>query len=412
MKKKYKIILVSAALILFVLILLLVKNHANKSSNYSKIVVSDGLSINYLDGDKIVASPSKSNKYVFSITNDSSSEKYYKVDLDNFAFNENVKYTLVCKETGINYEDVSFTSSALIDYVVINPGETHNYTLTIAKNISRFEIGILDISKYTFEQQYFAQTVIANNIVSQDPKTSVGSETSTTDEGLVQDLDDDGVTYYFRGNVQDNYVKFADMMWRIVRINGNNTVRLVLNDSTEDLVEYYTDNSNNYFAYGNTNVKSYLNGWYNANLSLLDRYIATTKVCDDSAYTGNDQYVFSSSQRLSVNHEPTFNCLGSKINSKISLLSADEIEYAGALIGVSNENYYLYNPNITNPVWTMTPSKGNQEEFYPYALSTSGSLDDSQIGNQKKAVRPVINIRKDISVIGKGTINEPYELLF
>ena len=121
MKKKYKIILVSAALILFALILLLVKNHANKNSNYSKIVVSDGLSINYLDGDKIVASPSKSNKYVFSITNDSTSEKYYKVDIDKFAFNENVKYTLVCKETGINYEDVNFTSSALIDYVVINP---------------------------------------------------------------------------------------------------------------------------------------------------------------------------------------------------------------------------------------------------------------------------------------------------
>ena len=60
----------------------------------------------------------------------------------------------------------------------------------------------------------------------------------------------------------------------------------------------------------------------------------------------------------------------------------------------------------------MSPSKGSASEFYPYTISTSGSLDDSLIGNQKKAVRPVINIRKDLSVMGKGTVDEPYELLF
>ena len=72
----------------------------------------------------------------------------------------------------------------------------------------------------------------------------------------------------------------------------------------------------------------------------------------------------------------------------------------------------MYNSNIVNPVWTLSPSKGNQNEYYPYAISPSGSIDDSLIGNQKRAVRPVINIRKDLSVIGKGTIDEPYELLF
>ena len=60
----------------------------------------------------------------------------------------------------------------------------------------------------------------------------------------------------------------------------------------------------------------------------------------------------------------------------------------------------------------MSPSKGNQNEFYPYTISTSGSLDDQSVGSQKKSVRPVINIRKDLSVDGKGTITEPYELLF
>jgi len=412
MEKKTKIILISIALFLVLIVLILVKLHTSNKEEVSKIFVTDGLSINYLDGDKISSSQNGSKTYDFSISNNTNEEKYYQIEISDFKANKNISYNLVSDEAKVNIDDAKFDTSTLLDYAVINPGDTHNYTLTINKHSSKFSLGTLEVSKYTFEQQYFAQTIIANSSVSQDPKTIVGMEISQNDEGLIQDLDDDGVTYYFRGKVTNNYVKFADMMWRIVRVNGNNTVRLVLNDAAEDLTEYYTNTNNNYFAYSNTNIKSYLSEWYNRNLFQYDKYIATTKVCDDTAYTGKDEYIFSASQRLSVNHEPTFNCLGTKINSKISILTADEAEYAGALIGVGNDDYYLYNSNTANPVWTMSPSKGSANEFYPYTISTSGSLDDSLIGNLKKAVRPVINIRKDLSVMGKGTIDEPYELLF
>ena len=39
--------------------------------------------------------------------------------------------------------------------------------------------------------------------------------------------DDLGITYYFRGNVENNYVKFANYYWRIIRINGDGTIRIV-----------------------------------------------------------------------------------------------------------------------------------------------------------------------------------------
>lgn len=412
MKNSRKIILISLALLFFIILLLIIKKTTSHHERMSKIVVLDELSINYLNGDKLSSASNKKNKYVFSVTNNAEVEKYYKIEIDDFKENENLKYQLTSEETNLKITDEAFTSKTLVDYVVINPGDTHNYELVINKSISKFNIGKLTVDRYTFEQEYFAQTVIANSSISQNSKTVVGMETSQNDEGLIQDLDDDGVTYYFRGNVQNNYVKFADKLWRIVRINGNNTVRLVLNDATEDTAEYYIDNSNNYFAYANTNIKSYLSSWYNENLSEFDKYIASSKVCDDSAYTGSDEYIFNASQRLSVDHNPTFNCLGTRLNSKISILTADEVEYAGALIGVGNNSYYLYNSNILNPVWTMTPSKGNEKEFHPYTISTSGSLEDSSVGNQKKSVRPVINIKKDLSVVGKGTIDEPYELLF
>lgn len=45
--------------------------------------------------------------------------------------------------------------------------------------------------------------------------------------------DNDGISYYFRGNVEDNYVDFADMCWRIVRIQGDGSIKLVLEDKDE-----------------------------------------------------------------------------------------------------------------------------------------------------------------------------------
>ena len=47
---------------------------------------------------------------------------------------------------------------------------------------------------------------------------------------LKETKDTDGTTYYFQGNVTNNYVKFAGLIWRIVRINGDGSIRLILNE--------------------------------------------------------------------------------------------------------------------------------------------------------------------------------------
>ena len=45
--------------------------------------------------------------------------------------------------------------------------------------------------------------------------------------------DDYGTSYYYRGNVIDNYVNFAGMCWRIVRISGDGSIKLILEDQDE-----------------------------------------------------------------------------------------------------------------------------------------------------------------------------------
>ena len=53
-------------------------------------------------------------------------------------------------------------------------------------------------------------------------KTSIEDGTN----GIYSAKDDLGTSYYFRGNVTNNYVKFANKYWRIIRINGDGTIRM------------------------------------------------------------------------------------------------------------------------------------------------------------------------------------------
>ena len=54
---------------------------------------------------------------------------------------------------------------------------------------------------------------------------------------LSTEKDDYGTSYYYRGNVLDNYVNFAGMCWRIVRISGDGSVKLILEDQDETCSE-------------------------------------------------------------------------------------------------------------------------------------------------------------------------------
>ena len=61
------------------------------------------------------------------------------------------------------------------------------------------------------------------------PKTTPGSEISSDTEAvLASTADDYGTSYYFRGAVTNNFVEYANMCWRIVRVTGDGSIKLVL----------------------------------------------------------------------------------------------------------------------------------------------------------------------------------------
>lgn len=62
------------------------------------------------------------------------------------------------------------------------------------------------------------------------PDLRFDSTVAKTDEGMFKEIDDLGNSWYFRGASTSNYVNFAGMCWRIVRIKGDGSTKLILED--------------------------------------------------------------------------------------------------------------------------------------------------------------------------------------
>ena len=292
----------------------------------------------------------------------------------------------------------------LVEGIQIASGETHNYRIAINGN-REFE-GVLRVKEEKPKLVTFAQTILANNAVSDMTLTNVGESVAVENEGLISDIDDMGSTYYFRGNVTNNYVSFANQTWRVVRINGDGSVKLILNGVTDTVQAFYSSNEyEEFYQYEFSSIKEYLENWYEFNLQEYDEYIAIDKYCNDYNKTDN---LFNSYIRNITNKIPTFNCLGENIGTKIGLITADEVIYAGGLYKENNTSYYLYNPNIATSWWTMTPASGTETSMNPFLVNESGMIVDDVLGTLNRSIRPVINLSKDVAVTGDGTVANPY----
>ena len=142
--------------------------------------------------------------------------------------------------------------------------------------------------------------------------------------------DDYGTSYYFRGTVENNWVKFAGFYWRILRINGDGSIRMIyagdanvidnLENKEEVLANGYSDwnthytqigesdynsnsNDNAYAGYmygtlesstydethANINdsaIKTVLDNWYKTNIedARYSSYISDTLFCNDRSF--------------------------------------------------------------------------------------------------------------------------------
>ena len=353
------------------------------------VVVNDELSINYLDSSTIT----QDGEYRFSVTNSGTNDVYYEIRLTDISgFSSDVTYTLSSTDASIQVEEAHLNSedNMIMDNILIGSMETQNFTLSVSHNSSTtFKI---EVEKTVDAEEYFYMTLLNQN------------EISTGEDGLFESEDDDGTTYYFRGNVENNYVLFAGLSWRIVRINGNGTVKLVL-DGVDDTVVRYNEEATGYEDFKETDVYDALVSYYDNHLNNYDKYIANNRYCSES---GKSDDTYNAYTRIVTNEIPTFNCLGKRFTSKIGLLTADEVVYAGGVYDEENTAYYLYNSEIKSAWWVSSLSNSDGDDYYPFVVGSNGDLNDDASGTLYRSLRPVISLNRTVKVTGTGTSTDPY----
>ena len=261
-----------------------------------------------------------------------------------------------------------------------------------------------------------------------------------------------GITYYFAGNSTDNWVKFAEFYWRIIRINEDGTLRMIYQGTSSNTIGEGTQigtsafnssyNDNMYVGYMYTGgsvhgtgtestIKDVLDSWYQSNLSSYaskidgnagfcgDRTPSTSSSSSNNlGGIGTTKTYYGGFMRLFINKEPTFECANSSdlytsessqgnkaLTYPIGLISADEVAYAGGAYAIKNQNYYLYT-NMT--YWTISSRHFDSNGAGVFAMSYDGGLNYGRV-TDKYGVRPVINLKADIQFIsGDGTASNPY----
>ena len=173
----------------------------------------------------------------------------------------------ILKTTGLkNKEAKSFDLRLWLD------SETTN-----EQGLNKTWKGKIVVSIVAADEPTFAETILANNEV-KAPITKPGAAVSTADEALLASAEDNnGTSYYFRGAVTNNYVQFANKCWRIVRISGDGSVKLILHNDNTTKVANPCDSANNsasaaFARYSSTTYTSKFNENWNDNAYVGFKY--------------------------------------------------------------------------------------------------------------------------------------------
>ena len=288
-----------------------------------------------------------------------------------------------------------------------------------------------------------------------------------TDGYLCKAKDAYGDSYYYRGNVTNNYVKFADKYWRIVRINGDGTVRVIYDgtsahangEASEDrqigtsaFNSSYNDNAYVGYMYGktgastyadahantnNSTIKTYIDDWYKTNIvgTTNEQYLADNIFCNDRSMAGNNSGTgagtsvtyyrwyngpWESENYSKYNKKMMLTCSqkndaftvsdttngNGALTYPVGLLSTDEIALAGGW-NAANSGYYLYSGQVW---WASSPRLFDGGSADVRLVDSNGGANDDDYVDYNRGVRPVFNLKAEVLLQGSGTAEDPYRI--
>ena len=373
----------------------------------------------------------------FTVSYTSSSNK---IVAESFHFDQDTGYFIL-----ENLSELKSYDSSDVGKYTCNSNSTSGQCTIMYKINSVTDTTLDNVDRYSRSANY-------NTITKADKYNSTSTSVLTSESGVYKTEDDDGESYYFRGKIDNNYVSFANNIWRIVRINGDGSIRLIhasdIGTSKFNLarkVGYTYDNESectkespcisdynketSAFANNKTAtdsiVKTYLEDWYINNLKDYDDKINLSNFCNDTTITSTNAIenatYYGGHNRILKLKQPSLKCPnpsttdGGNYKLKIGLLTADEINYAGLSyrqIDTTSFNTsknadtsnYLYYSNVW---YSMTPRFLIRSVSNMFYGSLGGIVSSNVTGS--RYIRPVINLKSDIQITkGDGSQTNPY----
>ncbi len=297
----------------------------------------------------------------FTITNTGTADanvKMYFQGLVNTYLEDSLTYTLSYSETedGSYTEVVSSTNvpqsktsakKILANLLSIPVGKTYYYNLTVTLNYLNdvnqdADLNAVFYTDFGLEDINYKLSSISNKIIaSSNGKKTKFDSPATTDEGIFEIEDDYGTSYYYRGAVTNNYVRFAGFYWRIIRINGDGSLRIIYDgtqahangESSSDrfthLDQVYNANYDDAkyvgWMYGpagtaastskeevqsnieSSDIKKAVDEWYKTNIedAGYGNAVADVLFCNDRSTPGKDVTNYSPDTGLGYGNNPT-----------------------------------------------------------------------------------------------------------
>ena len=463
---------------------------------------------------------------------------------NNFASEKNFDYDSNwsgLKRTLVSGASISSMGSLTTQNISIT-GKYYNLTISQSSLEGKSFTGKIYVTNHKCEtSDGAALTILKNNggesNITELDESEFANVTTASDKGMYKKTDDLGTSYYYRGAVNNNWVKFgkepnkcmynnsevlyaevvgdnfnirkvknqeeclstnmcmsqgmygvginetvcqaaggtpltekatfttANMYWRIIRINGDGSIRMIYSGTTAPTsstaivmtgadtqigINGYNNDANNPSHVGymytlgtqhgsstSSTIKTAIDNWYKTTTLETDtsskKLIANQIFCNDRSATttssGNpgeisggmsgSTYYYAPFIRLNNNKAPILTCnisydkftlktssYGNKmLDYPVGLINADEAYMAGGIIGASNNSYYLY---TNQTYWTISPSQFVNGGFMNFVIILSGGLTLYRTPDAIYGVRPVINISPSAKLSGNGTYNNVY----
>ncbi|MBD9105918.1 cadherin-like beta sandwich domain-containing protein, partial [bacterium] len=309
------------------------------------------------------------------------------------------------KVRGLGTKELSVGANTLPIRVIAEDGSEKIYNV----NVTRKAVASL-----------LKNEIMKNTVITANPTLTTSSNNTSDASGLYKSTatNTGEATYYFRGNVENNYVSFAGQIWRIVRINEDGTIRLITQNIINSTSYKFNSiiNNSTYMYYSNSQAKTQLESWYQTNIgskSDLAQNVASGAYYCEQAKVKEVSEILSGNATMTVynKYTPDFKCTTDGngkgiVNASVGLLSYDEVVYAGGYPNQENNNYYLYNQNFW---WTMSPNGFISTFSYSsvWVLTNKGKAHYSCV-DMNNGFRVVLVLKSDTMTTGTGTNSDPF----